>query len=175
MSAGVVINRATMERREGVNIRAFDPSEWLIEPDLSAVASVPDIYWKISGDAVVEMTGDEKIVADAAVLADMKIHVILSLKSECRDYIEAILPPASQRSLIALLDEARAIPYPNRKAYIQQALDWTKQAIGYCYGVGAVINAMETRAEVEAAAWDFAQFTASYPGTWIGGAIAIPD
>ena len=61
-----VFNRTTLERREGVPASSYDSSLWLIDPDLSAVAGVPDEYWKIVGDSIVEMTVAEKAAQDAS-------------------------------------------------------------------------------------------------------------
>jgi hypothetical protein len=44
---------------------ASDPDA-VINPDISAVSSVPTKYWKRSGDNVVEMTAQEKASVDSA-------------------------------------------------------------------------------------------------------------
>jgi hypothetical protein len=44
---------------------ASDPDA-VINPDLSAIASIPRKYWKRSGNNVVEMTAQEKSQVDAA-------------------------------------------------------------------------------------------------------------
>jgi len=38
----------------------YDPEDWLINPDLSGLLSVPEKYWKVVGDTVVEMNQSEK-------------------------------------------------------------------------------------------------------------------
>jgi hypothetical protein len=40
---------------------------WLVNPDVSALADVPEKYWKVDGDAVVEMTDEEKIAKDELI------------------------------------------------------------------------------------------------------------
>jgi hypothetical protein len=42
------------------------PYSFLISPDVSALASVPLKYWKVSGEVVVEMTAGEKAAIDLA-------------------------------------------------------------------------------------------------------------
>lgn len=44
-----------------------DPSV-VVNPDMSAVVNVPNIYWKRNGTAVVEMNASEKATVDAAIL-----------------------------------------------------------------------------------------------------------
>lgn len=60
-----VINRATAELRRSVNTPDYDPGDWVINPDLSAVAGVDPKFWTVDGDSVREMTTAEK---DAALL-----------------------------------------------------------------------------------------------------------
>ena len=45
-------------------------ASFLINPDLSGVAGVPNKYWKIVGAAVQEMNAGEKAAVDAALAAD---------------------------------------------------------------------------------------------------------
>jgi hypothetical protein len=59
-----VINRITFEFRESVNTPDFDPADWIINPDLSAVAGLSRHYWKVVGDTVQPMTAAERRAAD---------------------------------------------------------------------------------------------------------------
>lgn len=47
-----VLNRTTKEYQISVNTPDYDPSEWIINPDLSAVEDVPSEYWVVTGDTV---------------------------------------------------------------------------------------------------------------------------
>lgn len=64
---GWVVNKSTKELKTSVHTPAYPPSDWLIDPDLSAVQGVPQKYWKISNDLIVEMNDTEKAAADAAL------------------------------------------------------------------------------------------------------------
>ena len=64
-----VLNRTTKEYLPSVNTPEYAPATWLINPDLSAVAGVPSKYWKLTGDAVSEMSVGEKAAVDAAEAA----------------------------------------------------------------------------------------------------------
>lgn len=54
-----------MKHFESVHIEYFPPSEWLINPDLSAVEGIPRKYWKLVGYGLEEMTPAEKAAVDA--------------------------------------------------------------------------------------------------------------
>jgi hypothetical protein len=69
---GTVVHKTTFETRASVNTPDYDPAEWLINPNLEAMSSVPVKYWKVAGDALAEMTQAEKDAVDAALLPDVK-------------------------------------------------------------------------------------------------------
>jgi len=60
-----VLNRTTNQYLQSVNTPDYPVSDWIINPDLSAVVGVPSKYWEITGDTVTEMTPAEKAVVDA--------------------------------------------------------------------------------------------------------------
>ncbi len=65
-----VLNRTTKEFRGSVNTPDFPVIDWIINPDLSAVAGLPTKYWKITGDVVTAMSQAERdVVDDNEVLA----------------------------------------------------------------------------------------------------------
>lgn len=62
-----VVNRTTGQYRKSVNTPDYDTADWLINPDLSAVLGIPQQYWKVEGDSVVEMNQAEKDAVDVAM------------------------------------------------------------------------------------------------------------
>lgn len=68
-----VLNRTTLQYLQSVNTPDYSAEEWIINPDLSAVAAVDQRYWKLVGDQVVEMTQAEKDAVDAAGLPETKL------------------------------------------------------------------------------------------------------
>lgn len=57
-----------VDYRESVNTPDYDPTDWFINPDVSAVAAVEQKYWKRPlTDPVAEMTQGEKDAVDAAL------------------------------------------------------------------------------------------------------------
>jgi hypothetical protein len=61
-----VLNRTTKQYIKSVNTPDYPDIDWVINPDLSSVISIPSKYWKIEGDLVVEMNSEEKAAVDAA-------------------------------------------------------------------------------------------------------------
>lgn len=66
-----VVNRTTVQYLQSVNTPDFPVEDWIINPDLSALTGVPQKYWKVVGDTVVEMTQPEKDAVDAAEAAQI--------------------------------------------------------------------------------------------------------
>lgn len=64
-----VVNRTTCEYLKSVNTPDYPVEDWIINPDLSALEEVPQKYWKIDGDNVLEMTQAEKDAVDEAIEA----------------------------------------------------------------------------------------------------------
>jgi len=67
-----VVHRVSKQRRRSVHTPNFPSSDWIINPDLSAVENVPQQYWKIEGDTVSEMSQAEKDAVDASLLPAAK-------------------------------------------------------------------------------------------------------
>ena len=61
------LNRETLAYLRSINTPDYPVESWVINPDLSAVEGVPPRYWKLTGDAVSEMSQAEKDVVDAAI------------------------------------------------------------------------------------------------------------
>lgn len=80
-----VLNKETKQLILSANTPDYDPSEWLINPDLSSVDSVPKKYWKIVGDQVVEMSPAEKSEVDI-ILAPQPLDQALSVYREAKNF-----------------------------------------------------------------------------------------
>ena len=50
-----VVHRTTKQHRRSVNTPDFPITDWIINPDLGAVAGIPSKYWDISGDVISPM------------------------------------------------------------------------------------------------------------------------
>ena len=78
-----VINRTTYEYIRDVHTPLYPEADWLINPDVSALEGVvPEKYWKVVGDTVVEMDQSEKDDVDAAIAAEVKAKTEVRLKDK---------------------------------------------------------------------------------------------
>lgn len=64
-----VLNRTTKEFKGSAHTPNFDPADWIINPDLAAVAGQPVKYWIITGDVVTLASPSERTVIDDAIAA----------------------------------------------------------------------------------------------------------
>jgi len=64
-----VLNRTTKEFRTSAHTPDFPVADWIINPDLTAVAGQPTIYWVITGDVVSLASVGEQATIDAALAA----------------------------------------------------------------------------------------------------------
>lgn len=62
-----------------VNTPDYPVSEWIINPDLTILETVPLKYIKVVGDLLVEMTAAEKAVVDAAELVAYKAQKVIEV------------------------------------------------------------------------------------------------
>lgn len=84
-----VVNRTTKEIRYSQHSPAYDPSEWLINPDLSAVDGVPQSRWVIDGDSIRPPDAGEIAAFDAVDLAAAKESKIAAINAKTGQLIEA--------------------------------------------------------------------------------------
>jgi len=61
-----VLNRTTLRYLRSVNTPDYPTSDWIINPDISAVDGVLPQYWKLDGDTVLPMTEAEMDAYDAS-------------------------------------------------------------------------------------------------------------
>ena len=66
-----VLNRTTKQLIKSANTPDFDVADWIINPDLAAVAGQPNRYWLIAGDVVSLMDAAAQTVVDDDI-ADAK-------------------------------------------------------------------------------------------------------
>lgn len=81
-----VINKTTLEIKNSVNTPDYNNDEWIINPNLDLVNGIPNKYWKIENDQVVEMTQQEKDNLDSDEFYNLKTNKIHVLWNACFDY-----------------------------------------------------------------------------------------
>lgn len=172
---GDMLNRTTLQSLTSVNTPDYDEAEWLVNPDLSALDGVPRKYWKVVGDAVVEMDATEKESVDAVELLVAKLEKVYAMKDTLTAYVARHYDEGTQRTMIAYLAEAAGDGKPNRRNYIKTSLDWVQTCIVHFYMKKGEVEAATTAASVDAVALALAAFDATDPGITVSGALAITD
>jgi hypothetical protein len=100
----------------------YSPSTWIINPDLSGLATIPEYYWKISGDNVVEMNGGEKNAVDATRLAAAKSTRKAYLAYRAATIIEERYNGYENIYQTLYSDASKAKPKKSKE--IQKWVDW---------------------------------------------------
>jgi hypothetical protein len=70
-----VLNRTTKQFLTSQNTPDFDPAQWIISPDLSAVAAFPSQYWTITGDVVTLMNVAQRNAVDDQSFIDQMTNL----------------------------------------------------------------------------------------------------
>jgi len=104
-----VVNRTAvpLEILYSVNTPDYPVEQWIINPDLTILETVPIKYCKVSGDLIVEMSPAEKAVVDAAELVAEKARVITAVCNAREAYIDwglGVEYPASSGKHLAVTD-----------------------------------------------------------------------
>ena len=85
------LHKDTLYFEDNVNgARAYElsqSSDWIIDPDLSAVDGVEKKYWKIVDENVSEMNQSEKDAVDAELLEPMKLNKINQIDRRTNELI----------------------------------------------------------------------------------------
>ena len=81
-----VLNRTTKRLIRSVNTPDYPVGEWIINPDMSAVAGFASKYWIITGDAVSLMDQTARDAVDAQELSDSRDTIANEL-----DQLEGIM------------------------------------------------------------------------------------
>lgn len=104
---GNVLNRATLEILYSVNTPDYDPTYWVINPDLTILETVPIYYVKLIGDILTEMTPEEKAAVDAARLLAEQNRVIPLICQKRENKIDTgqVEYPASSGQYLSISDE----------------------------------------------------------------------
>ncbi len=106
-----VLNRTSLQFLASVNTPSYPVADWVINPDMSPVASVRREYWVLTGDVLSEMDQAAKDVVDAAAAAAQRAAV--SGSTSVREYATTAdlpRPPPSPNLMVSLTDSGSAIP-----------------------------------------------------------------
>lgn len=158
-----VINRTTFKYLVGVDQTAYDSKDWLINPDLTPVAGVPQKYWKVVVDAVAVMDDAEKAVVDANVLQSTIDQVVAQFTYDINKYISTHYNLGQQQTLQTCWIEAIVKSWTNRGALVQQVWDWCQTVLDYFYTQRQLMWDATTIDGLNAVEKDFTKFDATDP------------
>lgn len=94
---GTFLHRITKSYLQSISPNELPESieNYISMPDMSAVAGVPERYWRITGDVVSEMNQEEKDAVDAASLDIRRdaaaAEMIDNLEGDLRQLVKLIL------------------------------------------------------------------------------------
>jgi hypothetical protein len=85
MSAPNAVHRTTLLPRRLLNPE--DDHDYLPVPDFSVVAGIPQVYWKIENEQLVEMSDAEKDAVDASQRPAALLDKLLAIDTKTREII----------------------------------------------------------------------------------------
>jgi hypothetical protein len=102
-----VLNRTTCQYLQSVNTPDYPETDWISDPDLTAVEGVAQKYWKIEGDSVVPMTPEEQAQVNGAAVPAM----IASRIRGAMDYGKNLMVDYGTKNVLAgkTVDQIRLI------------------------------------------------------------------
>jgi hypothetical protein len=105
-----VVNRTAVPIQilYSVNTPDYPVSDWIINPDLTILGTVPLKYIKIVGDLLVEMTTEEKAVVDAAELVTykaQKVNEVCNAREAHIEFGQGVEYPAGSGKYTATTDK----------------------------------------------------------------------
>jgi len=155
-----VLNRRTMQYLTSVHTPAYDPNEWVINPELSAVKGVPVKLWVLEGNKVRKMSQLEEVQTYLPVEIEKAAR---QLGFELELYIDQHYDAGQKASLTAAWVEGGLKGYQKRVARIEQVWTWVKAVIDYFYAVVRQMMGARSFAQLESIKWDFSAFDAGDP------------
>ncbi|REJ89978.1 MAG: hypothetical protein DWQ35_17320 [Planctomycetota bacterium] len=171
-----VLHRQTLEVRHSVNTPSYSSTEWLINPDLTGMAEVPREYWKVEGDAVVEMSPGEKAAIDAERLELARSAKKKAVEDEFERAIGARYLTNQRQALIAIQTAAVAAGQRQRAAYVQQLQVWVEDGLrGRLHTAQDAVDAASDLAAVMAVELDLDEWLDADPQVTVRAALAIDE
>jgi len=107
-----VLNRVTKKFLGSVNTPDYPGSDWIINPDLSAVADQPSKYWDIQGDKVMLLDDIARAAVDAAEVVTIKTQVDDAAQAAATKALAASSKlPSPAGALASTEDRLRALEF----------------------------------------------------------------
>lgn len=142
-----VVNKTTLQVIKSVNTPEYDPSEWLINPD---IPDAPKRHWKVSGDNLTLKTASQIASADAEWLSQVKSDKKDEFKEELGEALRSKYTDDEKLSLLLILQLAVAAGNTARVTYVSQLAAWIDQGQDLLYAAQDNVDAATTEDEVSA-------------------------
>lgn len=160
-------------RKYSVNTPDYSTDDWIVNPDLSSVAGVPEYYWKASGDSIVEMESGEKTTADSTRLSNAKAARRAYLAERAYGVIEERYN--GYKDLYQTLYSDSSKVKPKRNEQIQPWTDWVQSISENLNEKISDVESASTVTGVNAVVIDEASLIAEDPGVGITGVMGADD
>ncbi len=171
-----IVHRQTLQVLHSVNTPDYSADDWVIAPDLSAVANVPAEYWKLSGDDIVEMSTAEKTAVDGELLQTARDSRKEALEHEFEQQIRTRYPSHQREALLSILTAAIAVSRVNQAAYVRQLQTWIEDGIRTHLHPGQdAVDAAPDLASVAAVDLELDDWLAADPLITVRQALSIED
>jgi hypothetical protein len=154
-------------RAYSVNTPDYSTSTWVINPDLSGVVGVPEYYWKVSGDNVVEMNNGEKNQIDATRLASAKTKRSAHLNDRA-GYLLEMRYNGLRDLYLGMYTDAQKLK-PKKAKEIQKWVDWINLIAGNLNTKTNDVHKANTVDDVNAVSIDESTLLDQDPGLGITG------
>lgn len=145
-----VIHRITGELLESVNTPDYSAEQWLVNPDLSAVADVPRKFWKVVGEAVVGMDDTEQLAVLTAEVTAAKVRRAEEITAQALAAFQARYPLWSQTLFLGIQVAAIAAGRVNQAIYCAQVTQFAGAALQAAAVAHAAIAAADSLEAVAA-------------------------
>jgi len=170
-----VLHKTTKAQLFSVNTPDYSDSTWIINPDLSAVYSVPKRYWKIDGTTITEMNQTEKDATDAIILPDEQAKQAKNIQIEGDQFlINQGYTQGIQHGFNAMYPDGNRIR-PTRGVYIQDYVNFVTAVNAEVAAKQAVIYDTTTIDDIFTITIDQSSLVAQDPGITMSGAIDSTD
>lgn len=161
--------------RTSIHTPDYSTDNWVINPDLSGLGGVDCKYWKVVGDAVVEMNQTEKDAVDAAELAAAKTQRKIDLRQEAIDYFETRYSSFVQDMFASLHLDAFETGKTNRRAYLATYWNWRAQAAAHINTQIESVDSQTTVADVNNVVINYTLLNTNDPNCTLPAALAITN
>lgn len=156
-----------------INTPDYSTLTWIINPDLSSVSSVPEYYWKVSGDNIVEMNSGEKNQVDVTRLSAAKVARIVYLNDRA-GYLLEVRYNGLRDLYLGMYTDSQKVK-PKKAKEIQKWVNWINLITENLNNKTALIQSANTVEAVNAISLDESTLLGQDPQLGVTGVMGAND